>query len=52
MKIKMTLQQVLTEALEDEYKACAMYRKVIDKFGPRFDPLSTLWKPRNDILLR
>ena len=30
----MTLQQVLTEALEDEYKACAMYRKVIDKFGP------------------
>jgi len=30
----MTLEQVLTEALEDEYKACAMYRKVIDKFGP------------------
>ena len=30
----MTLQQVLTEALKDEYKACAMYRKVIDKFGP------------------
>ena len=30
----MTLQQVLTEALEDEYKACAMYRKIIDKFGP------------------
>ena len=30
----MTLKQVLTEALEDEYKACAMYRKVIDKLGP------------------
>ncbi len=29
-----TLQQILTEALEDEYKARAMYRKVIEKFGP------------------
>ena len=30
----MTLQEVLVEALDDEYKARAMYRKVIDKFGP------------------
>ncbi len=30
----MTLQEVLTEALDDEYKARAMYRKVIDQFGP------------------
>ncbi len=29
----MPLQQILTEALEDEFKACAMYRKIIDKFG-------------------
>ena len=32
--MNMTLQEILTEALEDEYKARAMYRKVIDKFGP------------------
>ncbi len=32
--MNMTLQQILTEALEDEYKARAMYRKVIEKFGP------------------
>jgi hypothetical protein len=31
--MNITLQQILTEALEDEYKARAMYRKVIDKFG-------------------
>jgi len=30
----MTLKEVLTEALDDEYKARAMYRKVIDQFGP------------------
>ncbi len=30
----MTLQEVLTEALDDEYKARAMYRKMIDQFGP------------------
>jgi hypothetical protein len=30
----MTLQQILNEALNDEYKARAQYRKVIDKFGP------------------
>ena len=28
------LQHILTEALEDEYKARAMYRKVIARFGP------------------
>lgn len=28
-----TLQQVLTEALEDEYKARATYRRVIERFG-------------------
>jgi hypothetical protein len=29
----MTVQEILTEALDDEYKARAMYRKVLDRFG-------------------
>jgi len=34
MKSEPTLQDRLTEALEDEYKARATYRKIIERFGP------------------
>lgn len=30
----LTLERVLAEALEDEYRAQAKYRKIIEKFGP------------------
>ncbi len=32
--MQQTITQRLTEALQDEYKSQATYRKVIEKFGP------------------
>ncbi len=40
------LESALLEALEDEYKARATYRLVINKFGqirPFINPLLSLW---------
>jgi rubrerythrin len=34
MSMNSSLKDRLTEALDDEYKALAAYRKVIEKFGP------------------
>jgi hypothetical protein len=31
---ELNLEEILTEALEDEYKSRARYRKIIDKLGP------------------
>jgi len=43
----MTLEEVLTAALDDENRARATYRAVLDAYGES-GPASTSWSPRSD----